>query len=382
MILVCIKIFCLVPCPIGKFGTPGLVGLRNVSECLDCPAGKRCLGDGSTNPNDCPAGNYCQNGLVTLCEAGYRCPAGSKAPQPCPYGTYQNSEGQSDCLTCPARRYCNISDNGGTLIGTINPIDCDSGHFCPAGSGFQIPCPPGTFSNSTRTLVCEICPAGYYCPDPGMTDVDDTYKCDPGFDCLGGAINKDQSDGVLGQICPLGYYCPDGRKIACESGSYGASTGLQDSTECSECPAGYDCTTSSAIENIADHKCEEGYFCPPGTGSTGVNRQSCITDGKYCPEGVDREIDCPAGKWISTSSIHKACTDCPRGEICTGSGKENCPDGYFCPGGNSRQTAVPCPAGTYSPRNGLYKESECKPCKLGKYCPTATTSLQVDRNDS
>ena len=101
--------------------------------------------------------------------------------------------------------------------------------------------------------------------------------------CIAGAINSDQSDGELGQICPIGYHCPEGQKIPCDSGTYGASTGLKDLTECSACPPGYDCTISSGtvITNIADHKCAEGYYCLADTGSPGVAPVPCVSDGNY-----------------------------------------------------------------------------------------------------
>lgn len=44
-----------------------------------------------------------------------------------------------------------------------------------------------------------------------------------------------------------------------------------------------------------------------------------------------------------------------------------CPKGYYCPEGTGLDWQA-CPRGTYSDVQGLYLESQCKPCTAGKYC--------------
>jgi hypothetical protein len=41
--------------------------------------------------------------------------------------------------------------------------------------------------------------------------------------------------------------------------------------------------------------------------------------------------------------------------------------GYYCPAGTGLDWKA-CPRGTYSDVQGLYDESQCKPCSAGKYC--------------
>lgn len=86
-----------------------------------------------------------------------------------------------------------------------------------------------------------------------------------------------------------------------------------------------------------------------------------------------------------------ACTPCPVGSICTGTGLSNftsCPPGYYCPQGSAAPTAwyppwffcffvltVPAasPASTFSNQYNIYNVSACQTCLRGQYC--ASTGL-------
>ena len=62
-----------------------------------------------------------------------------------------------------------------------------------------------------------------------------------------------------------------------------------------------------------------------------------------------------------------SCLDCLAGYYCPDSASTTvtpCPEGQYCPEGSD----VPnlCPAGTYSPSQGLYNESQCIDCDPGK----------------
>ena len=58
-----------------------------------------CLeGSSVPNPND--------NITGYICPEGFYCEAGTPAPQPCPLGTFQASQGQDNCTTCPAGYMC------------------------------------------------------------------------------------------------------------------------------------------------------------------------------------------------------------------------------------------------------------------------------------
>ena len=40
---------------------------------------------------------------------------------------------------------------------------CPVSHYCPAGTGYPLACPAGTYNNITRQAVCTPCEAGYFC---------------------------------------------------------------------------------------------------------------------------------------------------------------------------------------------------------------------------
>ena len=92
-----------------------------------------------------------------------------------PLKTSLNMTGAAQCIICPMGRLC--------ITGSIAPGDCEAGHYCPEGANASIPCPSGTFSNSTdlsEASECMICPPGkiYFllkCPieSLGMTEMYD-----------------------------------------------------------------------------------------------------------------------------------------------------------------------------------------------------------------
>lgn len=50
-------------------------------------------------------------------------------------------------------------------------------------------------------------------------------------------------DGVTGYECLAGYYCPEGsgQGVKCPAGTYSNGTGLENVTECVDCPPGFYC---------------------------------------------------------------------------------------------------------------------------------------------
>lgn len=60
---------------------------------------------------------------------------------------------------------------------------CPVGHFCPSGTGYPLPCPPGSFSAVTGLEAeeqCQPCPAGRYCSGAGLFDLAQTSLCNAG----------------------------------------------------------------------------------------------------------------------------------------------------------------------------------------------------------
>ena len=100
---------CATSCPAGSY-LSGYCTIKSDSVCVSCVAGKY-LGtvryQGSNVPTciECKAGNYCQGGIQTSCEAGSYSVAAASACTPCPSGKFSSS-GASECTVCPVLNYC------------------------------------------------------------------------------------------------------------------------------------------------------------------------------------------------------------------------------------------------------------------------------------
>lgn len=91
-------------------------GRTSAAGCLLCTAGRYCDTVALAAPaGPCAAGYYCTGGSPTAqptdstggpCPRGSYCPAGSPQPLPCPPGTFGNTtmaQAQAECSTCPRR---------------------------------------------------------------------------------------------------------------------------------------------------------------------------------------------------------------------------------------------------------------------------------------
>ena len=262
------------PCPSGTFGSRA--GLASSSECTPCLAGKFCVGAGLTEPSgDCMAGYFCSNGSTVpapqnsaqgggKCAAGFYCPAGSisSTEVPCPNGTYGPIDGAasiSDCLSCPARMYCEaeglssptgLCSSGFYCVSgasTPTPQDgtsgdlCPSGHYCLMGTSVPYPCPIGTLRAAVggkNASECESCPSGFQCVEEGL--------------------DSPSSE------CPSGHFCPTGtidQPQPCPAGSYRNETQGRTEADCLICPLGYFCPSATIIPN----SCPQAFHCPVGS---------------------------------------------------------------------------------------------------------------------
>lgn len=231
-----------VPCPAGTYMNSTLnVGNNTYNGvnyfCTLCPSRYVCTQGGLSAPNGfCGAGHYCSlgasstlplctspscAGMYGLCTVGNYCPPGTGTPIPCPDGSYMNSTGASVCRTCPAGYYCSSS------LSTSQYYPCPRGYYCPSGTG-------------TNWVVC---PSGRYGSRAGLSTVDDCTACPPGLYCAGTALTEPTGN------CSAGYFCPQGSQ-----NQFGQVIYAQNNT----CPAGFYCPTGSA----APQPCTPGTYNP------------------------------------------------------------------------------------------------------------------------
>ena len=265
--------------------------------------------------------------------------------------------------SCSAGKYCE---------NTSSETDCPVGYRCPVKTHLPILCQPGTVQTLAGQASCDPCPAGSYCTFTATT----TNSYETGIQ-------------ITEQLaCPAGYFCPQGTDIyfinECPAGTYGASTGLSSSTECTPCPATKYCeVTGLTTADLTSRTCADGYLCPL---SSTTEFQTECPKHSYCIAGV--ETACPAGTYTYATATKRAadcipCAPgsycptrneniqaCPAGKTCAknlsaASEAVDCPVGMYCPAGSYLPTQ--CDIGSYNPTAG---QSSCTACPAAKYCPT------------
>ncbi|KAM8989363.1 uncharacterized protein PRD47_016786 [Ara ararauna] len=382
-----------VPCSPGSFNSDS--GKWQPADCQPCPAGYFCSGSGAHTPEVCPAGYFCLPGTNSSLE------------HPCPKGTFGPRSGatnESDCEPCPAGMYCSapgLSQPSGFCYsgyhcakGAISPAPfkhrvessslglpgndiCPAGHFCPSGTEYPVPCPPGSLSSMVGLEAegqCQPCPAGRYCSGAGLSDPAQTSPCNAGYVCLEGNSAPCPSDGIRGYRCPSGFYCPAGTvlELPCEPGTFSPVPG---SSACLPCPAGMACSSAATVEPLS---CPRGYYCPVQTAVP-----------LPCPEGTLNTVEgalapsacrlCPVGRYCRGDANWEPDGLCSAGYYCEGGATDAiprgtpafplsgpCPRGHYCPEGT--HFPVACPAGTLNNATGGASPESCVPCYPGSFC--------------
>ncbi|KAG7455700.1 SCO-spondin-like isoform X1, partial [Solea senegalensis] len=399
-----------VPCPLGTF--KGSLGGSTVEACQVCLPGHYCHQSGKAEPSgQCAEGYYCPEGQSSakpqhhMCSEGHYCEKGSVRQTACLPGSYQLRQGQSKCEACPPGFYCHHQ-------GMTHPALCERGFYCPSGSANQLPCPAGTYGNTSGLLEewqCSTCDPGMYCKGTGRTFP--SGLCAAGFICVGRASEASPSDKLTGYPCPPGFYCSVGTSVPkpCPKGTFSEQSGLVDEAQCRRCSAGSFCSETGL--SAVSGPCLSGFYCLEGSHSPSPvlsESGSVCPAGHYCEEGCSVPTPCPAGSyqnetggkgkddckqcllgWFQNLLGQKECNLCPPGFDCTSPTKERatgvsipllCPAGYICPGENPGHQSIPCPKGTYSPNQGLSAivlklklllcvcAGECLVCPAGQFC--------------
>ena len=337
-----------------------------------CPSGHHC--DGVTNaPEAAPALSYSKGSLgavsdwsLYLCDSGYYCPEeGAIGPYdtPCEAGTY-SGEGETSCQ--------DVQDGYFTLRGASSEEECPQGYYCNhAEFTYPIPCPKGTFgaapglTKSQGTGGCTLCSGGRTCDLPGLQE--EYGECDAGFYCSQGAWTpRPDEDSGTGGLCTAGHYCPAGVSAPrpCDDGTYLASPGMKEASDCLACPAGSYCA-GEGLETPTD-RCEAGYFCAGGASEATEEETPA---GSYTPEGSASPIACPPGTF-SSEPAQAECQQCEAGTYCSTTGLtegQPCDAGAYCPAGAVHP--IICPAGSYQPEASADASGACLECPEGQYCP-------------
>ena len=136
------------------------------------------------------------------CPVGQYCPNATDSPIPCPNGTFRDSTGArniSECHLCPAGRFCPLSNS------SFYGYECPNGTFCPPGRTAPAVCLAGYFCHKAETQL--PCPEGYYCPkgSPAAIKCPEGHYCDPANRCYNDSLHQD-AGACCPTICPLGKF--------------------------------------------------------------------------------------------------------------------------------------------------------------------------------
>ncbi|KAK6297043.1 hypothetical protein J4Q44_G00331850 [Coregonus suidteri] len=315
-----------IPCPNGTFSRQP--GLRDLTECAECPVGKYCY---SQQPQEQPIIEP-----TGSCPNGHYCPLGTGYPytSPCQSGFYRNnSHGHHGdvCVPCPARYYC-------ASPGTSTPTVCPQGFYCSEGSTVPRPCEEGTYSSR-----------------PALSDVSECAPCGGGRYCSGVGRTGPSGD------CGEGFYCRERASSAAP-----LATALASATPSSVLTAhlGSNNTSPTGL-------CSAGFYCTGGSASPAQNEAE---EGHYTLEGAMRPEPCPLGTFQPGRGC-SSCLECQRGRLCNQKGMSQpglCPTGHYCPPGYAG--AHPCPPGSYADQPGREEVQHCSPCDAGWFCRRAGLS--------
>ena len=265
-------------CPAGYWCGEGTLS-SNASSALEpkpsaCAPGTYCLMGVRTNrtvpgrfdtAQVCVEGTYCETATgspkgTAPCPRGYFCGAGVSVPSPAQPGFYVSRPGSVIQVPCMAGAFT-------ATIGTVQCMDCPSGHSCPE-DGTVVPeaCPAGTYRSLTDSVSCVFCPTGTWSTKRGLSDVAMCEPCPPGVVCsVAGMKNLNVSS-----PCPEGYVC-------------GAKTNSENQFDI-KCPPGYVCSFGTTPATQYNVLCGAGYGCPEGTSYNTRQLLRCAV-GYYCPEG-------------------------------------------------------------------------------------------------
>ncbi|XP_045076890.1 uncharacterized protein LOC121567341 isoform X2 [Coregonus clupeaformis] len=157
-------------------------------------------------------------------------------------------------------------------------------HYCPAGTGYPLLCPPGSLSSSPGLRgveECQRCPPWHFCDRPELVLTLDAAPCSAGYVCLGGSSSAHPSDGLHGYLCPTGHRCPVGTasEVPCEPGIYSPAPGA---AHCLICPNGTMCPSSATQEPSL---CPAGLFLPAWSARSSSPELSHLSQERALPRG-------------------------------------------------------------------------------------------------
>ncbi|CAN2388098.1 attachment of spindle microtubules to kinetochore involved in meiotic chromosome segregation [Pristimantis euphronides] len=204
----------------------------------------------------CPGGSTAVHGITLRDSAETSCTK-------CGPGTYRSaSTSELTCQPCPAGYSCPQG------VENYKSFPCLVGYYCPSSATAPVPCPPGTYGNSTQGRElgdCQPCPAGTYNHLSGQVSCflcgSSSYSKTGSKSCVCRGLNRSfqETDGSC--ICQAGFVFYDNREQQ-----------RSDSNSDSDCqPQVEERCSNAEVRLSSTRKCvsQEHYDCTPSCGLQG-----------------------------------------------------------------------------------------------------------------
>ncbi|DAZ97950.1 TPA: hypothetical protein N0F65_006375 [Lagenidium giganteum] len=243
---------------------------------------------------------------------------------------------------CPTGSYCPAEMQGVNVI-------CPRGAFCPGeGNVNYTLCPRGTYQPKLGQPACFRCPVGYHCPEESEMPTTVRRRAAPSLPAQigsrrSGCWNNETADfGLQLSAMPSRFWMELKQLPLAPDTVFAPIRGrfcLDDA--CARLPDEDNLVIEDEMFDYSSTQfalrrpipCPAGVYCHPGTAGSDLTMknfsqpQPCF-ESMYCPEG----------------------SSSPRGF-------GDCDPGSYCPFG----TRIPCPAGTFCPKEGLIAPIACPP---------------------
>jgi len=329
-------------------------GFGNVSGiCRPCPAGRFKAAAGTSECEDgCPAFSASPEGssnrAACVCNAGYSGDASHSSCEACPVGTYKESTGSADCVTCASNATTPTagSTNAAACVCVVGfALDSTAGCKPCEANSFGVAL-PGSWAERTGGNGCLPCEPNSFSKQGSQSGSD--CLCEPGFEF---ASLHPSSNATVCSACPLGKY----------------TDAAAHPHTCHQCHEGAT-TTAVGAKTVDDCACVPGLFRIQSSATTGAADTTPHVNFTSCEP-------CPANTFKNSTGNSK-CTTCPSNTVSSAGSDDSqqceCKQGYgyeFTSDAKESKSCKACNAGEYKEGIGSWK---CYPCPLNSDSPPAS----------
>lgn len=263
---------------------------RLLEECVVCPVGYKCTGDGGKSQCQAGLGEYnpepgqpaCQSCTTQLDSAGLTCVACQ--------GDNEWHTG-ANCVDCPAGSYTSTMVAG---RGWTSCTVCPRGSSCD-GSSIVTPCPAGKHAGSEGSTECTTCGIGKY----ALYMAGQSHGAQACESCPIGKFNSD--DGVIALMHDGLSSC-----TSCSAVNINSYNNVMGASECKTCTA-----CASSENKVKAISCSDGVnrvcHCAKGSAGDGATCTKCTGDTYTTVAGLTSCLTCPAGEAGATANYQ--CTE-------------------------------------------------------------------------